>query len=723
MQTLNKKALTERICENFAGHKEVFMADVGNFLRKEYIDYKELGYKKLRDLMLALESFTLEDRFADPDSPPYTVVFLPEKREEKEQGQRTAHDEAALSKARQGILQHFAGQQTVLMADVGNFLRACQVDYKAMGYGKLKLFMEAMEGFVLEDTYPVPGAAAATLVHLPKAANTPPKHKPDRGRPAQAPTEQKPATPPEDGHKGPRLFGFAYLAMPKVNALSTLSGARIVPMEYLVERFEHILPTQTENAAWFDTGLTFRSVGRPIYAYFERNLRPGALQPWFFVDFRDNPAERPRAEVHRQAEQAALNGHKGPKLFDFAYLAMPKINTLGALCGTQVNPMEYLTRRFDEVLPTETAEAAWFDTGMVFAETGKPIYAFFEKNLRPGASQPWFFVDFRENPAEGGEMQRVRRVQPGKALEAFAYMGVWSETLETLADMALPENWDFLTDSGVPSKDKQLLHSYLCYTFYRLQRQGKVVMTKEEDFAAFNTGLVTPSYDDIYACFDRNQGGSSPWQLAGFCRAGERGLGKKLTEKFNPLPQAATYFENLKDVLYETTLTPIVDYQHIIIDNLKRLPLAFIRTQCYDSREAMALADRIERTDNPYAKRQLMGELAACIEENQTLFNRIRNRIKDAIELAVKRVNWNYKTAIPMFYPRGNTMSLLLPLCLNEDNRTDVALVVQRMESGNYQGQTILTLPQAYLDARLVCRPDSDWLRVDTVGRPEELDD
>lgn len=35
-------------------------------------------------------------------------------------------------------------------------------------------------------------------------------------------------------------------------------------------------------------------------------------------------------------------------------------------------------------------------------------------------------------------------------------------------------------------------------------------MTKEEDFAAFNTGLVTPSYDDIYACFDRNQGGQQP---------------------------------------------------------------------------------------------------------------------------------------------------------------------------------------------------------------------
>ena len=97
------------------------------------------------------------------------------------------------------------------------------------------------------------------------------------------------------------------------------------------------------------------------------------------------------------------------------------------------------------------------------------------------------------------------------------------------------------------------------------------------------------------------------------------------------------------------------------------------------------------------------------------LVNRIRNRIKDAIDLAVKRVSWNYKTAIPMFYPRGNAMSLLLPLCLSEENKTDVALVVQRTMSGNYQGQTILTLSQAYLDARLVCRPDSDWLRTDSI--------
>ena len=32
------------------------------------------------------------------------------------------------------------------------------------------------------------------------------------------------------------------------------------------------------------------------------------------------------------------------------------------------------------------------------------------------------------------------------------------------------------------------------------------------------------------------------------------------------------------------------------------------------------------------------------------------------------------------------------------------------MESGAYIGQTILTMKMAYNNARLICRPDSDWL-------------
>lgn len=54
-------------------------------------------------------------------------------------------------------------------------------------------------------------------------------------------------------------------------------------------------------------------------------------------------------------------------------------------------------------------------------------------------------------------------------------------------------------------------------------------------------------------------------------------------------------------------------------------------------------------------------------------------------------------------------MSLLLPLDLTDNERPDVALVVELVESGAYIGQTILTMEMAYNNARLISRPDSDW--------------
>jgi hypothetical protein len=88
----------------------------------------------------------------------------------------------------------------------------------------------------------------------------------------------------------------------------------------------------------------------------------------------------------------------------------------------------------------------------------------------------------------------------------------------------------------------------------------------------------------------------------------------------------------------------------------------------------------------------------------------IKRRLEDAKFLAEKRIRWNFKTAIPQYHPRLDAMSLLLPLALINDEVVDIALVVTRNPSGSYQGRTILPLDWAYNNARLVCRPDSDWL-------------
>jgi len=54
-----------------------------------------------------------------------------------------------------------------------------------------------------------------------------------------------------------------------------------------------------------------------------------------------------------------------------------------------------------------------------------------------------------------------------------------------------------------------------------------------------------------------------------------------------------------------------------------------------------------------------------------------------------------------------------------------VALAVEKTPSGNYLGHTVLALDWAYKNARLICRPDSDWLDAQEIpeGQIQEDDE
>ena len=171
----------------------------------------------------------------------------------------------------------------------------------------------------------------------------------------------------------------------------------------------------------------------------------------------------------------------------------------------------------------------------------------------------------------------------------------------------------------------------------------------------------------------------------------------------------AVYFEHGEQLFFDLSKQLLPDFDHIIIDNISRLPLEFLEEQFTDCPDAREAAAKIRSADG-YEKRGLYAQLREIVSGNDRLFMRIQNRIRDSIELAKKRVSRNYKTAIPSYFPKCNTMSLMLPLCLTDEEKPDVALVVEQTQSGNYQGQTILTLDQAYIDARLLCRLNSEWL-------------
>lgn len=332
-----------------------------------------------------------------------------------------------------------------------------------------------------------------------------------------------------------------------------------------------------------------------------------------------------------------------------------------------------------------------------------------------------------QNPAFRGEKI------PTKDTWLFNWAFIHDEKIRALSELALPEKWYYGSQPAPNQEQFPILKNYLAYTFRRLVLEEKVPIvtdtehTPHEEYVAFNTGLVDKKYEDIYALFKQNPraGAYQHWYLLAFAVAGED-IGKNIVRLFNPRPERANYFENkIENMLYDTSTGDLsCDYTHILTERTHRLPLEFLQENCsadFLNVNGIKIEDiYYKRMDN--LKKAYFTELGNKISNNPRVLNRLKNRIQDAVELAQKRVEWNYKTAIPMYYPTKNRGSLLLPLALMDEDQVDLALVVERQVSGSYQGQTILPLNLAYTNSRLVARPDSDWLRTDLVASADDGD-
>lgn len=334
------------------------------------------------------------------------------------------------------------------------------------------------------------------------------------------------------------------------------------------------------------------------------------------------------------------------------------------------------------------------------------------------------FDHMRDNQAAFEATSAAERY-PGSNSWLTQWANIAGKKYGELANLALKERWHYghdASDSSYP-----LLRNYLNYTFKRLVYEDKICFATDseqadEEYAAFNTGLVDRKYDDIFALFKKNTlfDDGRYWYLIDFVVAGQD-AGKTLNRYFNPVPARADYFENkIENMLYDSRTGDLYcDYPHIISERTSRLPRELIEDICprdmlsIDGVDLTAVYD----TNIPDSQRKsYFQKLGHTIAENYRVFNRFKNRIEDAVNLALKRAEWNYKTAIPMYDPRRNHVSLLLPLALLDDDHVDVALVVVRLPSGSYQGETILPMSYAYSNSRLVSRPDSDWLKTEEIS-------
>lgn len=243
----------------------------------------------------------------------------------------------------------------------------------------------------------------------------------------------------------------------------------------------------------------------------------------------------------------------------------------------------------------------------------------------------------------------------------YTWFNDFHASIEELKNIAMKEDWDYKNN---PIGKNPILENYIKHTFVKLHEEKKVL--EQKGYSVFNTGLVTDYQEEIFALCQTNKrpGTTIKWFFLGWRKASDRDL-----LKFTSLPENANYFENSSDLIYDTKLELRTNVNHIIDDNINRFPVSLQAMDKYQ-----------------------LGVL-------------LQGTINDAI----RRIRRNYKTAVPQYY--DGRLQLLLPLCLTSKAAADLALVIEK-ENGVYRASTCLTLDMAINNARLIAKPDDEWLKV-----------
>lgn len=377
------------------------------------------------------------------------------------------------------------------------------------------------------------------------------------------------------------------------------------------------------------------------------------------------------------------------------------------------------------------------------ARDGRALRATIKRSDRP--VPPAWYVSFIEKCPDQG-------VRAGDKLKRFAHLGNIQEFLASLAAHAEAEPWGF---GDGEEQDYSILWNYITYTFYRLDYEGKVYVDPNGEFAGFNTGLLSRRFgEDLLAYFEPYTGpGGMKWKFVCFCSStneARTGTERRAVTLLVPLNlELPRYFSNYYDTLFDPNTRLESNFMHIVRDNLARFPLDWLHKQCDDHQRTKALLADIEaelaRCRN---LKKLFGasspEVAASRHQQKQLFQALGEAITDetddamcdllmdmkdlfdgAVGRTLDRCRRNFKLAVPCYFPTRNVMSMLLPISFSraKNGAPCMALVAERQKNGIYLGRTILTMRMAYNDARLLCRPSSEWLNTASLSEDNGLGD
>lgn len=274
------------------------------------------------------------------------------------------------------------------------------------------------------------------------------------------------------------------------------------------------------------------------------------------------------------------------------------------------------------------------------------------------------------------ELENESRAPIGRIFE-FAFCGnrdFFYSKLEQLAQLAEPENWHS-KNSLIPDR----LYNYIIKTFEFCHDNDLLLFNEDRNKVLFNTGLMTPLGEDIYGYFEKYENppahipDPNEYKFKTFLRASDRSVTNNFTEK----PCLAKYTDNPLDYIFDVDKDMDFNATHIFQDH-------------WDIEEG--------QYDRFTPELRILGRDVA------------KALINDAAQTAIRRIKRNHRLVVPQYY--NNQIMYLIPLIVNlpNDKITVLALAVEKTHTETYRVNTIFDLDMAYKKARLVMKPESNWL-------------
>lgn len=381
--------------------------------------------------------------------------------------------------------------------------------------------------------------------------------------------------------------------------------------------------------------------------------------------------------------------------------------------------------------PEDSADHLYVPTGYTLKD-GKELYLCCTKN-KGIKGYGWYFdcITYENAPLD---------VYDKKSWLGRWAQFEWEDICPQIIQLTFEERWSFCNRG-----DYGVLKNYLIYTFARQWKEGAIGYSSDGKYAAFNTGLPDRvTYKYIYAFFEaierKDQPQTHPLHFAPQYRfkscvlSGRAGDGKTLAKSISPLPSPPKYFASRSSTVWELDFNennqvkiPEYDDTHILIHRCERVPLDFYRSAAYVSERLRNILDA--ETDSAQKYKDIREFFMPIVvkekdkkeeyKEAEDAYQKLAGALNNVISDAIKKLSWNWRAVVPCYNPEQEEPCYLLPVSFCDTSKPDRALLASADEVDGemvYTIHTVISLEWAYLDARLVCRPESEWLALDGIN-------